>query len=298
MFYPRTDEGVPTTANFRRRVGHEVEIEDNLEFQNWLWDNGLGTPRREGYDPTQPTVWHGLYSSPTNSAAHDKHCDCDDADRYPIHTVDDTSASGNENLVGGNRGVLYGSPAYMEAIEVIATAARETGSRGGPETGGHIHVSKAGMSQGEIWLALRNAKVLWDQVLELAGGQFSEVRTNMHIHREFRFDVDAFDPRRPEAAYIGRSVGGTGFGGNSVFIIGRDGKDTVEWRIWNALLSKWRLFMAAGVSAAFHEAAVAHRIAEPGQDLIEHLDPFLADDLKALIARQRAVVQGDTSWAA
>lgn len=295
MFYPSDDDGVETFVPFRRRVGHEVEIADSGQFQNFLWESGLGTP------PISDSYGH--------TRCHRKGCSCPEAQEYAIHTVNDSSASGNEHHIGGCRGVLYGSPAYLEAVDAIALAAKETGSRGSERTGGHIHVSKAGMVPGEIWLALHNAHVLWPQIMELAGGQWSAVRSNGDMRAD-EWDLPEAKGRATPGSYYSRIIDKPLQNlddiiddwpycvGHYVFMIGRGGKDTVEWRLWNTMVSKWRLLMAGGVSAALMEAASERRIAEEGQDLLDHLDGLFTPDLTLLVQRQRAIMRGDTSWAA
>ena len=293
IIYPESDDGIETTAPFRRRVGHEVEIDDDHTFMHYLWESGIGTPAKEDY--------YG------NDVPHPKGCDCEDARLYLLHTTDDCSAPGHEHLIGGPDGVLYGSPTYMEAIAAVADAAEATGSTGSTRTGGHIHVSKDGMEISHVFRTLRNAAILWDQLLALAAGRWDEVRDNQHMrakqfhiqklrpttrdHRGWVCDLDPVTCDADEVQEIAYING-------APFIIGRDGKDTVEWRLWNTMTSRWRLYTTAGVAAAMMEAGLEGREAERGQDLLDFLDGLVTPDLIALVERQRAILSGDMSWAA
>ena len=280
--YPSDDEGIKTSALFRRRVGHEIEISDEGEFTDWLLTNDLAV------------------------GVHSPGCPCLGAATRPIHIVSDCTASGNEHHVGGVNGVLYGSPAYMTALDAVAAAAKATGSSGNSRVGGHIHVSKNGMSPGEVWLTYRNAVILWDQILVLASGRWSDVRRNQHMMANpqiptpqgLRTDggwghMNIVDPISNLEAIT--NPGGPGSG---TFNNQRGSKPTIEWRVWNTTTSKWRLYMSAGVSGAFMEAAVQRRVAEEGQDLLDHLSGLLTGDQVGLVERQRAIVKGDFSWAA
>lgn len=293
ILYPESDEGIETTAPFRRRVGHEVEIDDDHTFMHYLWDSGIGTPGRPNY-----------YDEGTHP--HPKGCDCDDARLYLLHTTDDCSAPGHEHLIGGPDGVLYGSPTYMDAIAAVAEVAEATGSTGSSSTGGHIHVSKKGMEMSHVFRTLRNAAILWDQLLDLAAGRWDEVRDNQHMHAK-NFHIQKLQPST-SWQNGGRTldpidcdaddVENIGYIQGAPFIIGRDGKDTVEWRIWNTMTSRWRLYTTAGVAAAMMEAGLERREAEHGQDLLDFLDGLVTPDLIALVERQRAILSGDMSWAA
>lgn len=295
IIYPDHDGGIETTAPFRRRVGHEVEIDDDHTFMRYLWDSGLGTPAIEDY--------YG------NDSPHPKGCDCDDAREYLLHTTDDCSAPGHEHLIGGPDGVLYASPTYMEAIAAVAEVAEITGSTGSNRTGGHIHVSKEGMEISDVFRTLRNAATLWDQLLALAAGPWDEVRDNQHM-RAKSFHVQKLQPKGESYGSWGErvrldpedcnpeDVQEIDYIQGAPFIVGRDGKDTVEWRIWNTMTSKWRLYTTAGVAAAMMEAGLEGREAEHGQDLLDFLDGLVTPDLIALVERQRAILSGDMSWAA
>lgn len=294
IIYPDSDDGIETTAPFRRRVGHEVEIDDDHTFMHYLWEHGLGTPPQPNY--------YGEGEHP-----HPKGCSCDDARLYLLHTTDDCSAPGHEHLIGGPDGVLYASPTYMEAIAAVAFVAEETGSTGSNRTGGHIHVSKDGMEMSHVFRTLRNAALLWDQLLELAAGRWDEVRDNTHM-RAKGFHVQMLQPSSYDSHGYSRTLDPVDCDADDVtnlsyirgapFIIGRDGKDTVEWRIWNTMTSKWRLYTTAGVAAAMMEAGLEGREAEQGQDLLDFLDGLVTPDLIALVERQRAILSGDLSWAA
>ena len=354
-FYPDTDEGVPTTAPFRRRVGHEVEINNcghngDRAFVEYLWDQGYGTPRLQGYG-----YGNGL---------HGYHCRCRHANNYPIHTTYDGTAPGGEHIVGGTKGVLFGSPAYMEAIGIIAEAADATGGQGTNGTGGHIHVSMQGVGKVKAVNLWRNLGVLWGQLRELASGPWDEVRSNGNMHPPQPGDdlaritianpvtpppmpprpsmglwVEDPGPISADRTRSGRLVSNPNYERDYAVwsewhsTYGRNPHQlqvgpwdcepraaleirstsnafrfqatsrmpkTIEFRVWNTTVSRWRLYMGAGVSAALVEAAAQNRnlAQDADTDLLDHLDGLLTADLVALVERQRAILRGDFSMAA
>lgn len=351
-FYPDTDEGVPTTAPFRRRVGHEVEINNcgprsDRAFVDYLWERGYGTPR----------LLHGY-----GNGLHGYHCRCVKAQQFAIHTTYDGTAPGGEHIIGGKKGVLFGSPAYMEAIGIIAEAADVTGGQGTNGTGGHIHVSMQGVGKAKAIHLFRNLTVLWGQILELASGPWDEVRRNGNMtppdHGQDLVRVTIPNPRRDEIPECPpypqaevRNLNYDGWGNSrwernpnyqqeyDAYVQWRNtyGNDphsifvgpwecnppsaaqgiqslsnafrfratsrmpkTIEFRVWNTTVSRWRLYMGAGVSAALVEAAAQGRnLPQEGDtDLLDHLDGLLTADLVALVERQRAILRGDFSMAA
>lgn len=354
-FYPAIDDGVPTTAPFRRRVGHEVEIsssslpDDPYAFARYLWDNGYGTP----------ALNNGSYTR----GLHGYHCRCDAANKFAVHTTYDGTAGGGEHIIGGTKGVLFGSPAYMEAIGIVAEAAAATGGRGENGTGGHIHVSTKGLGKVKTVHLFRNLSVLWGQILELASGSWDEVRSNgnmnppspgadligVHAPNPARESIPPQPPyperftdriifdrggysrreRNPnfEAQYVAWNQWQRNYGqyltnrqieqspwecsprnvthirsNSNAFRFAYNGRmpNTIEFRVWNTTVSRWRLYMGAGVSAALVEAAVQNR--NLGQDsttdLLDYLGGLLTADLVALVERQRAILRGDFSMAA
>lgn len=344
-FYPRDDEGVTTTAPYRRRVGQEIELAHNPEtndtqgFTLYLWENDLGTPPAGGVVPS-PWPLEGL---------HPAHCICDDAHRWPVHTTRETP--GGEHVIGGPEGVLFASPAYMDAITAVAEAAAESGIRGDQSTGGHTHVSVADFDMEQALRLGRNLTAIWHRVRPICTGMFDETRNqgysqpqfqvtlgnpddggprpefasgcctncdqqgyrwstehNQAIYRDRNYPAstnDLWDPRIDELGIIDIQSSTTTFryrvnttAGAARMGDGR--KPTIEFRVWNTMVSKWRLYMAAGISSALVEAAAQGR--EAPQDgmisLEEHLEGLLTDDVLALMERQRAIVKGDLTWAA
>jgi len=310
ILYPRNDDGVTTTARFRRRVGHEIEIADDGEFARALWDLGAGTPRfdaedREGYWwCEEDNCWYDDNDNPVDVfGLHSYQCDCDMADQYLVHTTSDCTAPGGEHIIGGLSGVLYGSPIYMEALDAVAQAAKTSGSHGANNTGGHIHVSTEDARPGDLLVLCRNVLNLWSQLETLAEGAFDGgVRSNDCMNGVFtasavNYDAE-YDPDTDDLWNVDPDKVHEVHTSSSAIRVSSGARETVEFRLWNTMVSKWRLYMAAGVSAALVEAAIARRETTPSMDLLDHLDGLLTPDVVMLVERQRAINRGDVALAA
>lgn len=329
-FYPTLaeDASIEVTAPYKRRVGHEVEIEDYGQFCEAARRLGLGTPTRDGqsanihracdcYDCREADE-----GDEWTEGLHPYRCRCDLAQEFPIHTTYDDTAEGGEHIIGGTKGVLFASPAYMEAIDAVAKVAAESGSGGSSETGGHIHVSANGLTFPRSVKLFRNLTVVWNELSELAQGPWDEVRCNgcmeppdtanyplANISRsapgQYRYGsygeppLDLWSDADVEAAQ-GLQVPNSAFRFHRSRTARTPDRPTIEFRLWNTTTSKWRLYMSAGVSSALVEAAVRGReLARDGSgSILEHLDGLLAPDVVALVQRQQAIVRGDVARAA
>lgn len=305
--YPsaRFDPITRVTVPYRRRVGHEVEISrGGSSFMRLGQERGYLAPSRTRRTDRSMSYF---YERDHATGLHGYHCRCTAAQRYPIHPTYDATAAGGEHIIGGRNGVLFSSPAYMKAISALAELCRDAPAYGSGSTGGHTHVSTKGLTMGKALALFRNLEVVWDEFRLLAQGPWDELRSNPCMRAPSRgplvdvwgFDLellDLWDCRPGEVREL--EVPNNAFRYRKRHN-GRNRK-TIEFRIWNTATSKWRLYLAGGVSSALVEAAVQGRTLERDSNvsLVEHLDGLLTPDLVALVDRQKAVMRGDMSFAA
>lgn len=270
MFYgdPATDV---TVAPYFRTVGQEAEFSSGDRLAELLKERRL---------------------SPQTRAVHGAHCKCSDANDYPIHSVEDSSARGGEYHIGGNRGVLFGSPTYATATHLLAEAATEVGCGLGTTVGFHTHVGLADARTGveitkpqKIEL-LRAYLCFEDEIHSLAAGPESKPRNNPHVQANF-----------PQSSYLGARFWSTPaeslaesfrWPGKSTCLNLVSHHGTIEFRVWNATKAQWRMHLAAGISTALVEAAAQGRtvsVDNPGT-LVGFLDGLLTVDLVMLVRRQ------------
>lgn len=264
---PETDT---TVAPYRRTVGHELEYASNPRVAVLLRERGHGTPGING-----------------DARLHNAHCRCLDIDNYAIHTTSDCTAPGGEYLIGGSRGVLFGSPSYGFATAAMASAAQDADCGVTSNVGMHTHVGTNDLTQGQKINVLRAYLRYEEEIRYLAAGPLSEARNNgcteSHLNTRYmgisveptsrfwtedenRLNVEL--PRRPTLNF---------------------NTNTVEFRVWNSTVAQWRMVLAGAVSSAIVQAAFENRRAtwENPATLVEFLKGLLTPDMILLIQRQR-----------
>jgi hypothetical protein len=272
-FYPRDPFSVDTTAPYKRTIGIEVEISSGGELVNWLFDRG--------YAP--------------DSTLHQYHCGCS-ADEYPIHPTEDTTAGGGEYLIGGSRGVLYGSAPMMETLSIMERGMYECRAEADSSVGMHVHVGVSDMTQTQKITLLRNYLAYQDDFLRLAAGPSRKVRNNgctipwLHSRRwvnQTYNDKTFWDAEADEIRAVVSDRGQHLPGRPTLNFHGKGGA-TVEFRVWNTVRTKWRMMLAAGVSSALVEASAQERHAKPNSNVSfqDFLGDLLTSDLLALVERQ------------
>lgn len=308
-FYPAAqfDPITRVTVPYRRRVGHEVELSrGGKTFMRLGAERGFLPPIPQEDPNRYRYSWEE--SDDFARGLHGYRCRCRQAQRYPIHPTYDATASSGEHIIGGRSGVLFASTAYMKAIAALAELCRDAPAYGSGGTGGHTHVSTKGLTMANALTLFRNLEVVWAELRVLAQGPWDELRSNgcmsapltgklTNIWTNDHELVSVWDARPSEVWKLEAA--------NSAFRYSktagsRKPRKTVEFRIWNTSTSKWRLYLAGGVSSALVEAAVQGRALPQGskQTIVEHLDGLLTPDLVALVERQKAILRGDMSFAA
>lgn len=271
-FYPDPETDT-TVAPYRRTVGHELEYTSGISVAKILQKEGYGTPGQRGsYDGT------GLHSP---------HCNCPEIDNYAIHTTSDATAPGGEYLIGGSRGVLFGSPSYAFATSVMSASARKAQCRVTANVGMHTHVGTRDLNQGQKINVLRAYIRYEDEIRYLAAGPLNEARDN------------GCTISRLNTRYLGISVAR-----NSEFWTADENQlrvdlprrptlnfnaNTVEFRVWNSTVAQWRMVLAGAVSSAIVQAGFENRRAswDNPATLVEFLKGLLTPDMIILIQRQR-----------
>ena len=265
-FYAGESSRATTKAPAARRVGHEVELHSGSarNFTEML-------RAAELIPETYPSGYHA------GSLLHPASCRCAASDYYPIHAQHDSSSRGGEYVLGGTCGVLYGSNAYYQAINLICDRAKAAGMGVAYEVGSHVHPSNEGVDRLSHNRLFANYLAIEDDLLRLAVGEMDRFRANGHVAGRLRLDV-----RNPlTATHRVQPYGST-------IIVGRGGKSTYEFRIWNASLEPQTLATNAGVCVAMVEAAIAGTVAEPGDSLVSVLSPWLTDEVIADAERRIA----------
>lgn len=271
LFYaPITDE-VSTDAPYRRTVGHEFEYASGTDLAQVLADNGHAPPggRLHGYG-----------------------CNCEESDDFAVHPTSDCTAAGGEYLIGGNHGVLFGSPQYYLATKALADAAMVVRPTVDTRVGGHTHVGSDDLNEPEKWRLVRNYIAVQDELSVIMAAGLATARSNGHAEpklseRYFDNGVDGFwtlpaDQLSERMRHLGRYLPS-----RPTLCFGTSTGHTVEFRGWNSTRAQWRMIVAANVSSGMVEAAKRGVEADKGTDLVRHLSGLLKYDVIALIQRQR-----------
>lgn len=245
-FYPETDDGITTDAPSRHRVGHELEFfqagatRGDLEnyAQTVLPLEGMRAMQADGVctppDERMGRI-HGIHSA---------HCRCDDSTDYPLHPTPD---GGIEWIIGGPTGVLFGSEAYYQAVDILCryAALHNFGPYHHSYAGGHVHVSLDSTDQNLIQRIIAGYRRFWNEMTHLAAGDYNTVRGY-----QARFDG-------PSEVLRVKSYG------------------AIEFRQWNGSCNPTTLHMSAAVSVAVVEAATAMRPPEDYTSLVDWIAPHL-----------------------
>lgn len=255
-FYPAVDDDVTTDAPVRRRVGHELELQapDNTipyVTINRMVNAGVATPLHSG-------VVHGY------------RCRCSERANYPIHP---TSDNGAEFIIGGPKGVLYGSPAYREAIGIFCDFANGNGDDDpgfGPyrnhDSGGHVHVDVSTDSRVRMRvhaLASGGLDHFFAEYMALAAGDKNEVR--LYQARIFT---------RAKSAGHTVSVGDT---------LRPKDYGSIEFRMWNGSANPTTIEVSAAVSVAVVEACLAER-PHVNRSFLDWLSPYMTDSMASEVS--------------
>ena len=242
-FYPSTDKGIATDAPVRRRVGHEIELSGDPALARWLTESGLAPPSL--YESEHPE-----WMDDEDFIHYDCHnLDCE-ADDFPIHVTEDYTAPAGEYHIGGKAGVLYGSPAYYEAVDILCREApRYDVTARDDDVGGHIHVSVASWETGQR--ARQLARQYAEELEVLAQGDLGYMRCN-----EYMDGIHSPAGMRSNQHY-----------------------STVEFRFWNSTLNPELIVMGGGISVGLIEAASRGRT--PRGELLDLIGPYITDRVRS-----------------
>lgn len=286
MYYLNDPMSDASIAPYKRTVGLEVEFSSGSAVR-WFHENG--------HAPDDHLHGYG--------------CGCSERANYPIHPTQDCTAPGGEYIIGGPRGVLYGSDRFYKATAIAEQGFIEGRCTSNERVGMHTHVGNT-LSTPQQRILLRNYLAMQEEFQVFASGAASCVRDNgctssriglnnyLGSGREYIRSIGdvtdsiwnefwASDPRNWTVNLPGRPT-----------LNFQTGKGTVEFRVWNSSRVQWRMVLAAGVSSAFVEAAAQERVAPAPEriggnrlaasiTLEEFLDGLLTPDLIGLMARQR-----------
>lgn len=223
---------------------------------------------------------------------HSYHCGCSQCDprrEAPDWTAQQDCTSDGEFI---SRILTYGTGEATSAIDalgaalVAARAWHSDGSDGGQVQGLHVHVAGEGVL-GEhapmvhlwrLWFA--HAAELED----IAGASYGAVR-------EYNPDVSLdMVTNNPDAFWNTENVEhlprcGTPYGRGWVNLT--TGHGTIEFRLWNATRTAWRMHLCAGISVALVQAAADGVNAHPDDDvsLFERLAPYFTPATTAAYVR-------------
>jgi len=256
-------EADKTYASYRRTVGQEVEMASGADAAGVLHAAGLAPDRN----------LHGYA------------CSCRYRDTYPVHPTSDCTAGGGEFIIGGSRGVLFGSKTYFDATNYLAVALQQVRGTHSRSVGMHTHVGASDLTNQQKCQLIRIYLRFQEEFLELAALSDREVRSNGNT-----------EPRLNQSYYITSPdvwelpVAELSFPlpGRPTLNFGGRGGPTIEFRAWNASRVAWRMHLAAGVSSAMVEAAKAEKLTVPGDDytLITFLEDIAPPDIIGLMHRQ------------
>jgi hypothetical protein len=268
-----------TVAPYTRTVGHEVEYSSGAEVAALLQDEGNGTPARS-----------------TGYRLHSYGCDCNARDNYPIHTTSDSTAAGGEYLIGGSRGVLFGSDAYIKATKILSDAAIQIGCGTSTAVGMHTHVGiqdpdgRNRLTTAQLINVCRIYVRYLNEIRALAAGHMDAPRNNgctpgnfdLNQYLSYRAGIDSnafwntdenqLSIQLPNDGHIRFSTEHT----------------TIEFRVWNSTKAQWRMVLAGAVSSAIVEAGKENRRAHPDNPatLTEFMKGLFTPDILLLIERQ------------
>lgn len=274
-FYPDTDDNVTTDAPVRRRVGHEIELSGDEDFPDALGEADLvpsEVPAFGGdcYDPWGHGCAGCYRCEADDSALHESGCRCSLQDDYPLHATDDCSAEAGEILIGGSKGVLFGSPRYYEAVRVLCDFAPNHNVFPDEEVGGHVHVElppRRHPNTRIFQLCARFEDDLWT----LAALDSEYLRSNDHTVTD-----------------RGVRLGGRGW--NTTVIRPDTSHGTCEFRFWNSTLNPAMMIMSAGVSVGIIEAVLnGNRDDTLLGTIAPYLTPAVLDTATTLLHRNEAI---------
>lgn len=292
MFYSATPLNDDTIAPYKRTVGLEIEVSSGATAASWLHSRGYAPSNR----------------------LHDYQCSCRESIDYPVHPTSDCTAPGGEYLIGGPKGVLYGSPRFFKATSIAEQALLAARAETSDSVGMHTHVGMDGLEVSQRRILLRNYLAMQEEFQWLAAGAAGAVRNNgctssrinmdrLKIQRWDNYTTSSERMDRAEWdefwASHPRDWAVNQFPARPTFNFQTGSKGTVEFRIWNSTTVQWRMVLAAGVSSAFVEAAKQERVAPPPEweshkaavTMEEFLYDFVTADLIGLMMRQRAAFE-------
>lgn len=287
MFYPNASED-RTVAPYKRTVGHEVEYSSGADVAALMQDAGTATPPLDIMRST--------------SRLHGYACNCEHRDNFPVHTTSDSTARGGEYIIGGSRGVLFGSEAYMKATKIMSDAAIQIGCGTDTNVGMHTHVGIEDpdggnrLSRGQLLNVCRVYVRYLDQIKALAAGSHETPRDNGCCYG------NSWD-------FITHLSGGYGRTATSEKTFWNEDENrlaenfplpndshirfstehrTIEFRVWNSTKAQWRMVLAGAVSTAIVEAGFQNRRAHPDNPatFVEFMKGLFTPDILMLIERQ------------
>lgn len=277
MAYYKNPEEDTTVSPYRRTVGHECEYSSRPTVADLLREKGYGTP--------------ALPNTYGSRRLHNAGCRCQYRDDYPIHTTADCTAPGGEYLIGGSRGVLFGSPAYIFATKVMAEAAKEKRCGIGESVGMHTHVGCDDLTYAQKVLVLRTYLRYEPEIQQLAAGPHDAARNNDCTSAKLNIQYCGINSVEPSSSFwttdeteLARSIQLP-----SRPTLNFNNEHTIEFRVWNATRAQWRMVLAAAVSSAIVESAHENRRVDPNDNttLVDFLKGLLTPDVVMLIQRQK-----------
>ncbi len=249
MFYPPTDELVRTDAPVRRRVGHELEFHSSngesypVDAMRVLQMDGVATP------PLVNVV------NDARDGIHQYRCRCSLRDDYPLHPTSDATV---EWIIGGSRGVMFGSDRYYEAVDILCRYAHlhDFGPFDTFGPGGHVHVSTS-----DPQVTLRR----------VVGGYR---RFGSEITRLARGDLTAVRPYQNGVDYTG--------------LVRAKPYGTIEFRQWNGSRIPETIHVSAAVSVGIIEAVEADRQPNEYTSLLDWISPYLNTRMQTAVEARLA----------
>lgn len=211
---------------------------------------------------------------------HEYHCRCGDCDpfhpSYLFHGQEDCTADG-EIITS----VLeYGSDRADRAFSSLSAALTKARADVSTGQGLHVHVETVDLTNADKVRAQRLFYRYQEDIGELAGARFGEVRGYNEPVQLYRTRVNDFWTGDPDYGPVTNWVRGMWLS---------CGHPTWEFRLWNATRVEWRMRLAVAVSVAIIDAAVAGVSVTPRtrRPLEAVLGRHLSADGWAGILRQR-----------
>lgn len=214
---------------------------------------------------------------------HGYHCGCDSRDDWMIHATSDCTASGGEYIIGGSRGILFGSDKYVEIIQRFSDHAIDAGCSVTGNVGMHTHVDLRGLTVNAQRLLLRNYLVVQRDFQRLVKGPLQACRSNgctaptlepsHYMRTEEHWTCDPMDldfglPGRPTLNFHG------------------NGRRTVEFRVPNSTKAAWRIYLVGAICSALVESAADGHSFPRETPILEALEAYLTPDVVVLAERQ------------